>query len=135
MRDISHCLQDETGPAVRPVTAGRRPGARGPPEAPVQGSGNRMTTNHRLRRSLVGGLAAVLVGATAACGSDPTASGGSNEDGPIKVGVALGLTGPAAATASWSRMGVELAAEQINADGGIDGREVELVIADTELNP
>jgi ABC-type branched-subunit amino acid transport system substrate-binding protein len=32
-------------------------------------------------------------------------------------------------------MGVELAAEEINADGGIDGREVELVLADTELNP
>lgn len=32
-------------------------------------------------------------------------------------------------------MGVELAAEEVNAAGGIDGRQVELVFADTELDP
>jgi ABC-type branched-subunit amino acid transport system substrate-binding protein len=78
-----------------------------------------------------------MLSAMAACGSDPTSSASDSaaEEGPIKVGVALGLTGAAAATGSWARMGVELAAEQINADGGIDGRDVELVMADTELDP
>lgn len=98
-----------------------------------------MTTTRTLRRrSVAGVLSVALLGAMAACGSDPTSSGGGSaaaEEGPIKVGVPLGLTGAAAATGSWARMGVELAAEEINADGGIDGREVELVLADTELNP
>lgn len=94
-----------------------------------------MTTNRTLRRSVAGLLTAALLGAMAACGSDPTSSSDGSEEGPIKVGVALGLTGPAAATGSWARMGVELAAEQINADGGIDGRDVKLVMADTELDP
>ena len=95
-----------------------------------------ITTPTLRRRSMAGVLSIALLGAVTACGSNPTASpGDESQEGPIKVGVALGLTGPAAATGSWSRMGVELAAEEINADGGVDGRQIELVMADTELDP
>lgn len=91
-----------------------------------------MTTNHRLRRSAVAaGLVGVLA-LTAACGSSSAKDEG---EGPIKLGVALALTGPAAATADWARMGVELSVKQVNEAGGINGRQVEAVYADTELNP
>ncbi|MCZ4497554.1 MAG: hypothetical protein JWQ74_107 [Marmoricola sp.] len=91
-----------------------------------------MTTKHRFRRTtLAVGLAGVLVAATA-CGSS---GGGRDEGGTIKLGVPLALTGPAAATADWARMGVELSVKQINAAGGIDGRKVKAVYADTELDP
>lgn len=86
----------------------------------------------RIRRNR---LSVVLVAAGLTVSGVACSSGGSAEGGPIKVGVPLGLTGPAATTADWARMGVELAAEEINADGGIDGREVELVFIDTELDP
>src|SRR5690554_2134363 len=88
-----------------------------------------MMRNRRGRISAVVMAAGLVVGG-AACSAD-----GSDDDGPIRVGVPLGLTGPAATTADWARMGVELAADEINADGGIDGREVELVVIDTELDP
>ncbi len=77
----------------------------------------------------------VLVTSLAACssGGEPDNAGGA--DGPIRVGVPLGLTGPAAGTADWDRMGVELSVEAVNAAGGIDGREVEAIFVDTELDP
>lgn len=88
----------------------------------------------RMRRTTAAAGVAGILALTAACGGGSGDDSGSS-DGPIKVGVPLGLTGPAAATADWARMGVELAVEQINADGGIDGRQVKPVYVDTELDP
>jgi len=54
---------------------------------------------------------------------------------PVKIGVATPLSGTYAGIGQQVRWGLEMAAEEINADGGIDGREVELVFEDTEANP
>lgn len=91
-----------------------------------------MATMHRFRR-VVGamGAASTLVLA-AACGGSGDSGG---DEGPIKLGVPLALSGGAAATADWARMGVEMSVKEINADGGIDGRKVEAVYVDTELDP
>lgn len=91
-----------------------------------------MRINARSKRGVAFGAVGLLLTATAACGGD---GGGGDSTGTIKVGVPLGITGPAAGTADWDRMGVELSVDQINEAGGIDGRQVEAVFADTELDP
>ncbi len=81
------------------------------------------------------GVAASLVLTLAACGGDTASDPSEKLSGPIRVGVSGELSGAAAQGGESLRMGVELATEMINRDGGIAGRKVELVIRDTEMNP
>lgn len=53
----------------------------------------------------------------------------------FKVGASLGLTGYASVTDGNWRDGVQLAADQINAKGGILGRKVELIVEDNRSQP
>jgi branched-chain amino acid transport system substrate-binding protein len=54
---------------------------------------------------------------------------------PIKIGVLIALSGPAAAYGAEERRAIEAATEQVNAAGGINGRKIELVVRDTKTNP
>jgi branched-chain amino acid transport system substrate-binding protein len=54
---------------------------------------------------------------------------------PIKIGASVSLTGVAADFGEMSKKAMELAVEEINADGGIDGRKVELYIEDDQTTP
>jgi branched-chain amino acid transport system substrate-binding protein len=90
-----------------------------------------MTRNSGFR-AVIGLATMALIGATTACGGG---TGGAKATGPIKVGVPLGLTGPAASVADWARMGVEMSAAEINTAGGINGRKIKLVFEDTGLDP
>lgn len=54
---------------------------------------------------------------------------------PIQIGFVGGLTGKAADLGAAGRNGVQLAVEQRNASGGVNGRKVELVVRDDEQNP
>lgn len=90
-----------------------------------------MSTQAKARRLVSAAASVAILGAVAACGG----ASSDEADDTIKVGVPLGLTGATAAVGDWARMGVELSVEQINADGGIDGREVEVIFADTEADP
>jgi branched-chain amino acid transport system substrate-binding protein len=54
---------------------------------------------------------------------------------PLKVGVLIALSGPAAAYGAEERRAVEAVFKQVNAQGGIKGRMVELVVRDTKTNP
>ena len=54
---------------------------------------------------------------------------------PYKVGVLQPLTGVAAAGGKTALVGTQMAAERINKAGGINGRPVELVVADYESKP
>jgi branched-chain amino acid transport system substrate-binding protein len=54
---------------------------------------------------------------------------------PYKVGVLQPLTGAAAAGGKTALVGTQLAANRINKAGGINGRPVELVVADYESKP
>ena len=54
---------------------------------------------------------------------------------PIKIGFHAGLTGPAAADGVSGRTAAELAVEQINRGGGINGRKLELVVYDDQGKP
>lgn len=51
-------------------------------------------------------------------------------DQPIKIGFAADLTGPSSALGVPMRNGAQLAVDAINAQGGIDGRPLELIVRD-----
>jgi len=53
---------------------------------------------------------------------------------PIKIGALTSLTGPFTAWGIHSSAGMQLAADEINAAGGVDGRMLELIIADDQNN-
>lgn len=54
---------------------------------------------------------------------------------PIKVGMPLALTGPLGSVGQQMKRGVEMWAKTVNAEGGVIGRPIELIIADTAGNP
>lgn len=60
----------------------------------------------------------------------PGAQGGGAEDGPFRIGAVLDITGAGASLGVPERDTLTLLADQLNAEGGIDGRQVELIIED-----
>jgi branched-chain amino acid transport system substrate-binding protein len=54
---------------------------------------------------------------------------------PVKIGVVLSITGPAAGLGVPTRNGVLLAEKAVNASGGIRGRPIQLIIEDDGSNP
>ncbi len=88
----------------------------------------------------------LVVGALAGCGANSSSSSNgtstnTNEGGStssdtssetIKIGANLELTGDVASYGSSILAGAELAIEEINAAGGIDGKQIELVKADNK---
>src|SRR5438445_4522990 len=54
---------------------------------------------------------------------------------PIRIGFLPALTGPSSSTGIGINRGTELAVEEINAAGGIDGRKIELIVRDTQSDP
>lgn len=84
----------------------------------------------------------LVVMVLAACGSQETSTpGGSNnasgtkEDGSIKIGAIFPLTGGSAYQGKSFRQGIELAMEEINANGGIDGKKLEILFEDDKGIP
>lgn len=53
----------------------------------------------------------------------------------IKLGALFDLSGRAAFIGTPTKLVAEMVVEKINAEGGIDGKKIELVIADTEADP
>lgn len=68
----------------------------------------------------------------AACG--PAQQGGGEGDS-VTIGAIFPLTGASTHEGIDERRGVELAVEQINADGGINGRDLEVIFEDSESRP
>lgn len=69
---------------------------------------------------------------TGAATATETAGDADAEEGPIRMGAVLDITGPGANLGGPERDTLQLLAEQINAAGGVDGREVELDIRDNQ---
>lgn len=83
-----------------------------------------------MMRRLMGSLASVLLAASiAGCGG--AAVGGD----PVKIGVVIPLSGATADVGEQVRHGYDLAAEEINKNGGVGGRDIEFVYADHTGNP
>ncbi|HHX04136.1 MAG TPA: ABC transporter substrate-binding protein [Tissierellia bacterium] len=74
-------------------------------------------------------MAAALVGCSKAP-SQPAASGADAEE--IKIGINYELSGGVAAYGQANLEGIELAVEQINAAGGVDGKMIKLVTYDNK---
>ena len=54
---------------------------------------------------------------------------------PILIGYLPALTGPSSSTGIGINRGVQMAVEEINKAGGIDGRQIELISRDTQSDP
>lgn len=93
----------------------------------------RRNLSRYLKRPLASGAAAMLVAAfLAACGSSKAPAARVTPAGPITIGVSLSLTGSSASDFSADgralERGYELWAKDVNADGGLLGRQVKLRI-------
>ncbi|MFV2040126.1 MAG: ABC transporter substrate-binding protein, partial [Acidimicrobiales bacterium] len=81
------------------------------------------------------GLFVLLSLIAAACGDDDDDGGGlSAEDGPIKIGVIADLTGPFTTYGTSLSNSAQLAVDEINASGGIGGRNIELIVEDIQTD-
>ena len=59
----------------------------------------------------------------------------SAQQGPIRIGSTLALTGPLAATALVHKTVGEIYVEQLNKRGGLLGRQVEWIVRDDQSKP
>ena len=99
---------------------------------------------HRVVTGLVAvGLLAGACGATPAATSPSPSSASSSAaaatsaapKAPVKIGALIPLTGPSAATGQDMKDGYELALEQINTAGGVNGAKVEMIYEDDKNDP
>jgi branched-chain amino acid transport system substrate-binding protein len=97
------------------------------------------TSSRRARRSLAlaaAGTVAALV--LAACGGSSAPGGGGSGGGadkdPVTIGISLPLTGDFSQPGGEAKRGYKVWADQVNAAGGLLGREVKLKIVDDASN-
>jgi branched-chain amino acid transport system substrate-binding protein len=64
----------------------------------------------------------------------PTIVAAQSSD-PVRIGVIIGLTGPAAVAGTDGAKSMQIAADEINKAGGILGRKLELIVEDDEGRP
>lgn len=81
-------------------------------------------------------LASFVTGCSQSSSSSGSASGtGAAAGGEIKVGVVAPISGAAAMVGDTEIKGVELAAKQINAAGGVNGKKITLIKEDDQQDP
>ncbi len=76
--------------------------------------------------------AAAPTNAPAGGGAQPTAAPSGGETGPIKIGGGFALTGDESALDLPAANGAKLAAKEINAAGGVLGRQIDLIVRDSQ---
>lgn len=79
-------------------------------------------------------LTGVLALGLAACGDDGGGSGGGDDDGPITIGTSLPLTGEFSQPGQAAEQGYKIWQDMVNDEGGLLGREVELIVKDDASN-
>ncbi|WP_255826082.1 ABC transporter substrate-binding protein [Amycolatopsis sp. GM8] len=87
-----------------------------------------------LIRACVASAAAIALAATAACGAS-AGTGATENSATIKVGVVADITGPGSAAFKSADTGVRAYFNRINAAGGVNGKKLEVVVADTTSTP
>ena len=88
-------------------------------------------TRRLSRVALVGG-AAVAAMMLSACGNGLASGGGeqSSDKGPIVLGMLTPLSGSSSAIGPYMKNGAQLAVDEINGKGGVNGRNLELKVED-----
>ena len=84
-----------------------------------------------MKKMMLFALVAITVGMLAACNGGQGAETGTS----IKVGAVLSLTGQYAEYGTAIKRGMDLAIEKINAEGGINGQDYEIIYVDSESTP
>jgi branched-chain amino acid transport system substrate-binding protein len=100
--------------------------------SPLSGSTLPRRTLLRLSAVLASG-AVVLAGCAES--QEPSAGGtgaGAAETGDIKIGAVLDITGAGATLGVPERQTLEMLVDQVNADGGVNGRKITLIIKDNQ---
>jgi branched-chain amino acid transport system substrate-binding protein len=93
---------------------------------------SRNKTTHRIsRRSVNTGIGAALIAPALATTTRAFAQGAA----PIKIGFGMALTGPLAVNGQQALLGAQIWQEEINAKGGLLGRQVQIVYYDDQSNP
>ena len=90
--------------------------------------------NTRLPRAtaMLAGAAALLT----ACSAPGTSGGGTaSNTGPIKIAIVDAQSGQLSSLGDWERKGAQLAIDQWNAKGGINGRRIEFRVFDDQGDP
>lgn len=85
----------------------------------------------RTGAAAVAGLTAVALAACGSSGGGGSSSGGS----PYKIGVLVSQTGPASQLGVGELRGAQLAADRLNAAGGVDGHKIQIVALDDQTKP
>ena len=80
------------------------------------------------KRIVAFGLLAVLVSGVVACGEDED----EGEGDPFRIGVMDSVTGPGVSYGTVIVQAKQMAADEINAAGGINGRTLELIVEDSK---
>jgi len=90
---------------------------------------------HRAAASIsaVAVLAAVLATGCSAPGADKKASG--DDSGPIKIAVVDAQSGQLSSLGAWELKGARLAVDEWNAQGGVNGRQIDLGVFDDQGDP
>ncbi|MCU1668451.1 MAG: transporter substrate-binding protein [Blastococcus sp.] len=83
-------------------------------------------------RAIATGVAVLL--AVGACGTAPSKTAAADNSKPLVVGISLPLTGDFSQPGGEARKGYEIWRDQVNADGGLLGRKIELKITDDASN-
>ncbi len=89
--------------------------------------------SHATRRTVLKGLTGL--GAAAAVSGFPFVNRLALGQQPIKLGVVVPQTGPMALESQEMLAATQIAVEDVNADGGVLGRKVEMVVRDSEFKP
>jgi branched-chain amino acid transport system substrate-binding protein len=103
-----------------------------PPGTPLR---TRSAVHRGRGRGLFGAIAIVAATATTLAGCAATGTSGGSGSGPLNIGMSLPLTGAAADVAKSGYQGYKLWAAQVNAAGGLLGRNVHLDVLDNGFDP
>jgi len=88
--------------------------------------------DHVSRRGVARAFGAVLLATGLA--ATPLPASAQTKD-PIKIGFSMALTGPLAANGKQALLGAKIWEEEVNAKGGLLGRQVQLINYDDQSNP
>ncbi len=90
----------------------------------------------RIAKSLLTGLLVIMMLAMTLAASGCSGKGADTAaTGPIKIGASFPLTGTVAADGKYIVNAIQFAVDQCNAEGGVKGRQVEVVAEDDEADP